>query len=457
MAMTVEGGARTQDAEASPAAAIDARALGERLGRYQLVEPLAQGGMGLVFAGRLLGAHGVERLVAIKTLRPITSASDRAALLREARLTSRLHHRNVVATLDLGEVDDVPYVVMELVDGVSLSRLLTTLQEANEPIGVELAAWIVMQAAHGLHAAHELTDAEGRKLGLVHRDVSPQNILLSMSGDVKLADFGIAKFAGRDESTATGMIKGKFGYMSPEQASAGAIDRRSDVFALGIVLWEALTQQKLFASNTPARTILRVIEHQPEAPSVIRPDIGDEISQLIMRCLAKDPAARFPTAAAFGDALRSALRARPTAIDEADLAATIERLFGQERRVMMDRLRSEPLGEATPDSLSPSPSPGGADASSVAVSRSTPRPRGRSRRALGAALVVLVGAGAWFVARRGPPEPAPSDVSAHSASAPAESAAAETVPSVTPPTAVPSPGTTAPASSDSTASVASST
>src|SRR5689334_22573888 len=165
--MTADG-PRTDDAEQRAAAALDVRRLGERLGRYQLVMPLAEGGMGLVFAGRLVGAHGVERLVAIKTLRPITSANDRGALLREARLTSRLHHRNVVATLDLGEVDDVPYVVMELVDGVPLSRLVSEVAKQGEKMAPELAAWIVMQAANGLHAAHELTDPDGRPLDLVH-------------------------------------------------------------------------------------------------------------------------------------------------------------------------------------------------------------------------------------------------------------------------------------------------
>ena len=219
----------TADAQtdaAEPQHAVDAARLAARLGRYQLVLPLAQGGMGIVFVARLVGGHGVERLVAIKTLRPITSKSDRTALLREARLTARLHHRNVVATIDLGEVDDVPYVVMDLVDGVPLSRLLSTLLKRGERLAPELAAWIVMQAALGLHAAHELADAEGRPLDLVHRDVSPQNILLSLQGEVKIADFGIAKFAGREESTETGMIKGKFAYMSPEQAGSAKLDRR---------------------------------------------------------------------------------------------------------------------------------------------------------------------------------------------------------------------------------------
>src|SRR5688572_15583943 len=138
---------------------------GQRLGRYELIAPLAQGGMGVVYAARLVGAHGVDRLVALKTLRPITSPSERAALLAEARLTSKLHHRNVVATLELGELDDIPYVVMELVDGVSLARVLgETSASAERLLAPHLAAWIVMQVGQGLHAAHELKSDKGKPL-----------------------------------------------------------------------------------------------------------------------------------------------------------------------------------------------------------------------------------------------------------------------------------------------------
>jgi serine/threonine-protein kinase len=319
---------------------LDVTKLGRRLGRYQLLLPLAEGGMGVVFAGRLMASHGVERLVAIKTLRPIASSSHRAALLREARLTSRLHHRNVVASLDLDEAGDMPYVVMELVDGVSLSKLLARLAKRDERLPPELAAWIAMQCALGLHAAHELSDAHGRTLGLVHRDVSPQNILLATSGEVKLADFGIAKFVGRDESTATGTIKGKFGYMSPEQAESDDVDRRSDVFSLGIVLWEALTGDRLFSTESPARTLLRVREHQPRSPADLRPEVGEELSAITLRCLAKDPTRRYATAADAAEALRAALRLRGSLVDESDLAALVGRLFGTERAEFMSRLRS---------------------------------------------------------------------------------------------------------------------
>ena len=411
---------RTADAqtdEAEPQLAVDAARLAARLGRYQLVLPLAQGGMGLVFVARLVGGHGVERLVAIKTLRPITSKSDRTALLREARLTARLHHRNVVATIDLGEVDDVPYVVMDLVDGVPLSRLLGALDKRSEHLAPELAAWIVMQAALGLHAAHELPDADGKPLQLVHRDISPQNILLSLQGEVKIADFGIAKFAGREESTATGMIKGKFAYMSPEQAGSADIDRRSDVFALGIVLWEALTGARAFASDTPARTIMRVLEHTPRKPFDVRPEIGSELSAIAMRCIAKDPAERFATAADVAEALRSALRTRGVPMDEADLASVMRSLFGEELARFKDRLRTEHL-DADGTTRTFTPPAEASELAAMSVSSGMPaglgaRPRRRRMQLVLALVVMLAGAGlvAWQLGLTAKPGPAASAAS----------------------------------------------
>jgi serine/threonine-protein kinase len=405
--MTEEGprtaDAHTQEADSDSAAAthsVDAARLAERLGRYQLVLPLAQGGMGLVFAARLVGNHGVERLVAIKTLRPITSKSDRTALLREAKLTARLHHRNVVATIDLGEVDDVPYVVMELVDGVPLSRLLAAIAKRRDLIAPELAGWILMQAALGLHAAHELTDGDGKPLHLVHRDISPQNILISVDGEVKIADFGIAKFAGREESTATGMIKGKFAYMSPEQAGSADLDRRSDVFALGVVLWEALTGGRAFHSDTPARTIMRVLEHSPKKPIDVRPEVGDELSAITMKCMAKDPDARYASAAAVADALRAALRTRGAPVDEGDLASLVKTHFGEERAKFMDRLRTEYLdADGTTRTFTP-PAEGSAVAV-MSVSSGASAPAGVPKRtsrvvlAAGAAAALGIGVVAW--------------------------------------------------------------
>jgi serine/threonine-protein kinase len=261
----------------------------------------------------------------------------------------------------------------------------------------------------------------------VHRDVSPQNILLATSGEVKLADFGIAKFVGRDESTATGTIKGKFGYMSPEQAESDDVDRRSDVFSLGIVLWEALTGDRLFSTDSPARTLLRVRELQPASPADLRPEVGDGLSNITLRCLAKDPTLRYASAADAADALRAELRSRGSLVDESDLTALVGRLFGAERAEFTSRLRS-----------------------SVAFADSQRmRPSGRARRrALGfvGGSAVLVAITLSFLATR---TVARSEEAAGAAAAPlahatglAAPSAVETSPAQPPPPAVSAPEAT---------------
>ena len=355
-----------RDPELMGSPSLHAR-VGQRLGRYELLTRLAHGGMGVVYAARLVGAHGVERLVAIKTLRPMTGPGERAGLLAEAQLTARLHHRNIVSTIELGEIDDIPYVVMELVDGVALSRLFAVMRERGERLAPELAAWMVMQVALGLHAAHELTDTEGAPMALVHRDVSPHNVLLSTSGEAKIGDFGIAKFDGRRELTATGMIKGKFAYMSPEQANGRDLDRRSDIFALGVLLWEALTGERLFLSETPARTLFRVSEETPRAPDSVRPEVSAALSRLTMTCLEKDPASRFASAGDLAVALRACLREQGSPVDESDLASLVRRLFGEERKRAMEELsvrrRIRPTSDAGRHSPSRPPPPTPEDAS----------------------------------------------------------------------------------------------
>src|SRR5579883_776159 len=242
-----------------------------RLGRYDLLFELARGGMGAVYVGRLVGAHGFDRLVAVKRL--TREDADVEAFLEEARVSARISHPNVVQTFELGEEQGMPFLVMQLVEGVSLARLLSKLAARDEAIGADLAAWILAQAAAGLHAAHELRSVDGRPLGLVHRDVSPQNVLLSYEGRVYVTDFGIAKLRDARRSTESGVVKGKFAYMSPEQARAQPVDRRSDVFALGILLYEAIVGARLFQGESPAETVLRVVEQATPSPRAARPEV----------------------------------------------------------------------------------------------------------------------------------------------------------------------------------------
>lgn len=309
-----------------------------RLGRYEVLFELARGGMGTVYVGRLVGAHGFDRLVAIKVLSEQRGEADLAAFLAEARVTARITHPQVVQTLELGEQDGMPFIVMELVRGVSLSMLLRELAARGERLPADLAAWIAAKAAAGLHAAHELDDDDGRALGLVHRDVSPHNILLSFDGRVAVADFGIAKLVDNDP-TRTGVVKGKFGYMSPEQALCEPVDRRSDVFSLGVVLHEALTGERLFAKKSPLLAVKSIVEKQAEPPHQMAEDVPEEISDVVMIALAKSREDRFSTAKSMGKALREALAAVGSRADDAQLAGLLDATFASRRDGFERRLK----------------------------------------------------------------------------------------------------------------------
>ena len=217
-------------------------AAGRILGRYELLLPIAKGGMAEVWAARLHGSRGFQRLVAIKTIASgvMDDARMEQMFLEEASLAARIHHPNVAMTLDLGEDDGDLYMVMEWVDGEPLTVIFRQAQE-RKPLPLEIAVNLIGQACEGLHAAHELCDDHGLPLGLVHRDVSPHNVLVTHSGTVKLVDFGIAKATNVLTShSASGELKGKFAYMAPEQLRGEPIDRRADIFAIGVLLYLSL-------------------------------------------------------------------------------------------------------------------------------------------------------------------------------------------------------------------------
>jgi serine/threonine-protein kinase len=424
-----------------------------QLGRYQVLFELARGGIGTVYAGRLLGAHGFDRVVAIKRLTTPSGGEDEvAAFLSEARLTARIRHANVVQTLELGEDSGSPFIVMELVEGVSMARLLRRLTETEEQLEPRLAAWVVAQAAAGLHAAHELRGSDDRPLGLVHRDVSPENILLSYDGRVYVADFGVAKLAQSHRATESGVVKGKFAYMSPEQTRAGELDRRSDVFSAGVVLHEALTGERLFASNSPADTIRRIGEDKPSDPSTLRPEVPPAIADVALRALAKDREARFATAVEMAEALRRALREERTPVDESDLAELLARVFPGERERLHARIEGALADQdAAPEIGERSDSVAGRSGSVTAAIRVPTVP---PRRWLGpgaavfAALVVL--AVVWTL--RASQAPAPE---ASASSAPPEPTAGATAAALAPTAGdtviVPPPTVTASASASASA------
>jgi serine/threonine-protein kinase len=314
----------------------------EQLGRYRVLYEIARGGMGVVYAARLVGDHGFGRLVALKRLN-ILEATDQdvQAFFNEARLTARIRHPNVVETWELGVDDGWPFIAMQLVEGVSLARLLSRFQKTEQRLDPALAIWIVAQAAAGLHAAHDLTGDDGEALGVVHRDVSPENILLSSAGRVLVADFGIAKLLDADRATKKGVLKGKFAYMAPEHVRGEALDRRADVFALGIVLWESLVGRRLFAGASAADTIRRVMDEIAPDPREQRPEIPAGVTQILAACLEKDPTKRMGSAGELSDALRQLLRDVRQPVDEGDLAAVVRASFGEELAATAAQIRSK--------------------------------------------------------------------------------------------------------------------
>lgn len=328
---------------------------GSTLGRYELLLPIAKGGMAQVWAARLRGTRGFQKLVAVKTILPGTIDNTRMEqmFLEEAQIASQIHHPNVVGTTDLGEHEGTLYLVMEWVDGEPLSQVLTkALEQGGLPI--EIAVNLIGQACQGLHAAHELRDDNGNPLGVVHRDVSPQNLLVTFSGVAKLVDFGIAKATSRAQAglTEAGEIKGKFSYMSPEQVQGQPFDRRTDLFALGIIAYLLTTGRHPFRGEHPAETVRNIVsEKPPVAPSVMIANYPPTLEYVIMKALEKSPDRRWDTA---NDMLSALEAAMPEALEgsfQQDVAAHLKMLFGSrpsERRAAIrqaqetaDRQRSE--------------------------------------------------------------------------------------------------------------------
>ncbi|KYF89394.1 hypothetical protein BE18_38125, partial [Sorangium cellulosum] len=267
--------------------------------------------MATVYLGRAIGAGGFERLVALKMMHPHIAAEPEfvAMFLDEARLAARVRHPNVVATFDL--VEDPLFLVMEYIEGPSLHLLLRTCARAKRrvPIGIVLRIFLDMLA--GLHAAHELTGSEGEPLNLVHRDVSPQNVIVGIDGVSRITDFGVARAETRLMSTQGNALKGKLSYMAPEQIQAEQVDRRSDVYSAGVVLWEMLTEERLFKADNDGALIAQILKGPPAGPRAVVPSVPAALDTICMRALRADPDDRFPTAAAFAETLEEAAAQTP--------------------------------------------------------------------------------------------------------------------------------------------------
>jgi serine/threonine-protein kinase len=306
---------------------------GHVLGRYELLLPIASGGMAMVWAARLKGSRGFQKIVAVKTMLPKLSEDEQfeQMFLDEASLASQIRHPHVVEILDLGEQQGILFLVMEWIDGVPLNQLM----KAARPKGgvpVPVAVRIAMQACAGLQAAHELKDGDGKLVGLVHRDVSPQNILVTYDGVAKVVDFGVAKATALGGgATVAGQIKGKVAYMAPEQVKGGAIDRRVDLFAMGIVLYALTTGKHPFRRESEAATMYNICSPTPVMPPrKVIPDYPVELEQVVIKSLAKDPDRRFQTANEMLKALDQLPQSMRASTDD-DVGKFVMSLFGDKR------------------------------------------------------------------------------------------------------------------------------
>ncbi len=303
-------------------------AWGEMFGRYRLCERLGEGGMAVVYRAVTEGPQGFSREVVVKRIRADLSADESftTMLLAEARLCALLNHPGIVQVHELGEVDGEYFIAMELVEGHDLSSVILRARYLNRPPPVGVAAFLALQVAEALAYAHTLRDADGRPLEIVHRDVSPSNVMVTPVGGVKLLDFGVARAilgAGEDR-TRTGTLKGKIGYLSPEQADGLPIDHRSDLFALGIVFHELLTLKRLFRGDDDLQTLRLIREDVVLPPSQQRRDVDPAVDELVMQMLARDVSARLPSCQAVIDRLQPIVH-RMTA-DHGELKRWLERL-----------------------------------------------------------------------------------------------------------------------------------
>ena len=384
------------------------------IGRYALYDEIASGGMATVHIGRLLGPVGFSRTVAIKRMHPNLAKDPEfvSMFLDEARLAARIRHPNVIGTLDVVALAGELFLVMEYVHGESLFRLMKTARDSGRPIPLPIVSAIMIGALDGLHAAHEATNEREEPLGIVHRDVSPHNIIVgAKDGLARVLDFGIAKAADRAHSTLDGQIKGKLSYMAPEQLSSGAVDRTSDVYAASVILWEGIAGTRLLPGGSELQSMVtKVLSMDVDPPSRHAPDVSPELDALVLRGLEKDPSKRMRTAREMARALQRVVPAAPAS----DVAEWVESLAGtfideRARQVAM-------IEQATPTRRTPSlwpPAPEAKRSSDSPTRVDPPPPAARRARnkyfVVGAVALVGVVASVIIKTAHGWPHALPED------------------------------------------------
>jgi serine/threonine-protein kinase len=330
----------------------------QRIDRYELVAEIASGGMATVYLASLSGVGGFRRFVAIKRLHPHLAKEQEFVemFLDEARLAAGIHHPHVVPILEVGASERGYYLVMEYIEGDTLARLLARATTAGNRLPAAIGTRIVVEMLSGLHAAHELRDEHGEPTELVHRDVSPQNILVGIDGTTRITDFGVARAASRLSATRAGQLKGKIAYMAPEQAVGDpSVDRRADVFSAGIVLWEVLAARRLFKAENEAATLSRVISEPIPHVREINPDVDPRVAGVVMHALERDRDLRYDDCQQFADDLERCALAAGLIASSREVSTYVGSVIGQEIAQQRDAVRawlarSEPSQAIVPES-----------------------------------------------------------------------------------------------------------
>ncbi len=346
-AMEAESATKIIEPRASPAAKASVSVelpRSRRVGRYELVDKLGVGGMATVYIGRALGTAGFEKVVAVKVIHPHLASEPEFVemFLDEARIAARIHHPHVVEILDLGHEDDQFFMAMEYVEGDTLSSLIKELQRSQRRLPESVGLQIIADACEGLAAAHDLVDPDGVPYHVVHRDVSPHNLLVGRDGRVRVVDFGIMKAAGKRSTTLTGQLRGKLPYMSPEQARGKPLDLRTDLFALGVVAWELLIGERLFTGETESEILTRVCEFKVPDIASLHPKLAPGCVTLLRRALAPSVTERYRDAHEMLRDVRLALRESSAGPEDAReiLRGEIERAFGPRLDYTRAKLRN---------------------------------------------------------------------------------------------------------------------
>ena len=338
---------------------VDPNAAPQRLGRYQLLRKIAVGGMAEIYLARVSGAAGFEKEVVVKRILPQLAQSDEfyQMFLDEARIAATLQHPNVVQIYDAQNVGGEHFIAMEHLDGADLLTIRRVLAERRQGLPVQHSVFITSGVASGLHYAHEKRGLDGRPLEIVHRDVTPQNIILTREGGIKLVDVGIAKATNRLTSTGFGTLKGKLAYMSPEQCRSEQVDRRSDIYSLGIILFELTTGKRLYRGMSEYEVLRQVIETDVPAPSTLLPGYPSDLEQVVMRALARDRDQRYPTALAFHQDLERFARSRGVVGSSLALAEFLSPLLEEAERQVEERMQRR-LSATEADGDEPAAVPG---------------------------------------------------------------------------------------------------